>query len=266
MKRKYTETNHFKSPSSKVSWWYLIFFIYVSHLAINTQKSNGNISKRHEEEMLQVRGWKEWKGWPTQGAIGEYPWLLWCWRACWNLWYPKFLTFWSGTGTVDVGVGDINHLRNFHVIPFLWRVLRAYWGAARNRRQNCGYYLLFFALSIMLLLLEVCCSSWLSCSCSSSSSCCWCWCCCSLCPSRRGHFSWDKEGEKLLLVGFGFKRTGKGCYKLAYTKAGKTRRLNLYQEAEQQGKQPTNQTGITQAYPIGECFFGIINFWLKKVR
>jgi len=186
--------SHFKSPSSKVLWSYCYNTCIFLNLLLTHTKSNRDISKCHKEEVLQVRGCKEWEWRPTQRAIGENPRLLRCWRACWNLRNPEFFTLWCGTWTV----ANINHLsRTMHVVHFLWirRVLWAYGGGAAvaggQNSWNRNLFLLFFVVValcvvlLLLLLLEVCCSSLLSCS----SCCLWscpCWCCC--CPSRRGHF------------------------------------------------------------------------------
>lgn len=160
-----------------LSWAYLICIMLLTY----TQKPN---SKCHQEKVLQIRRYKEWKWWPSQRTIWNYPLFLWCWRTCWNLWYPKFLTFWCWTCTVTVIVRNINYLRNFSLL-FLWKTAR---------RQNTVDYLLFFAMSttLLLLLLEVC-SSRLSCSCGPWG---FVWCC----SSRRGHFFETTKRERF---GFG---------------------------------------------------------------
>lgn len=174
-----------------LSWAYFIYIMLLTY----TQKQN---SKCHQEKVLQIRRYKEWKWWPSQRTIWNYPLFLWCWRTCWNLWYPIFLTFWCWTCTVIVIVRNINYLRNFSLL-LLWRLLRGFWKTAR--RQNFVDYLLFFGMSttllLLLLLLEVC-SSRLSCSCSCCSFCgpwdfVWC------CSSRRGHFFLRQQRGK----GFG---------------------------------------------------------------
>lgn len=77
---------------------------------------------------------------------------------------------------------------------------------------------------------------------------------------QKGPFSWDNEG-KAYSRGVWFKRSGKGWYKLACTKAGNYKILNLYQGQAREGLQTKHWEGTNLSH---SRVVWNDNFWVKS--